>query len=131
VAAADVESVRSLVAAFNEGDAEKAFALLDPDIEFHSILLGGTVYRGHEGMAEYARDLRETWEGWHSEDDRFVDAGDGRVLWLYRIVGYGAGSGVPVEAEVGILWTVRGGRLVRGEAHQGHAAALEAAGLED
>jgi ketosteroid isomerase-like protein len=65
------------------------------------------------------------------EDDRFLDAGGGRVVHLYRLVGRGAGSGVPVSRDVAALCQLRNGKLLKGEIYLDPRRALEAAGLRE
>jgi hypothetical protein len=47
--------------------------------------------------------------------DRLLGVGEDRVLHLYRIVGQGAGSGVPVSRHNAILWELRSGKLLKGQ----------------
>jgi ketosteroid isomerase-like protein len=70
-------------------------------------------------------------EDFHIEDSRFLDAGGDRVVQLYRLVGRGAGSGVPVSREVGAIWQLRNGKLLKGEVFLDQRQALEAAGLRE
>jgi ketosteroid isomerase-like protein len=70
-------------------------------------------------------------EDFHMEDSRFLDAGRDRVVVLYRLVGRGAGSGVPVSREVGALWQLRNGKLLKGKMYLDQREALEAAGLRE
>ena len=82
-------------------------------------------------MVRYREDIETTLEEFHSEDDRFLDAGDDRVVYLYRIVGQGAGSGVPVSRENAILFHLRNGKLLKCEVYLDQRQALEAAGLPE
>lgn len=127
----DIDVVRRLVAAFNAGDDDAVRPLLHPEVELSSVILGGTTYHGEDGLTAYRRDIDEVFENWHSEDDRFLAAGDGRVLWLYRIVGKGRHSGIAVDQPMGLVWTLSDGLLRRGIIHPDHASARRAAGLED
>ncbi len=70
-------------------------------------------------------------EDFHFEDTRFLDAGRDRVVILYRIVGRGAGSGVAVSRDVGALWQLRNGKLLKGEVYLDQRDALGAAGLRE
>jgi ketosteroid isomerase-like protein len=76
-------------------------------------------------------DLDAAWEEWRTENDRLLDAGTDRVLHLYRIVGRGKGSGVPVEQDIAILWQLRNGKLFIGQVFLDQNQALEAAGLSE
>jgi ketosteroid isomerase-like protein len=129
--AENVEIVRRLVDAFYRRDVETALALMDPEVEFHSALVEKKTYHGYAGLAQYRQDLDAVWSEWRSEDDRFLEAGKDRVLHLYRILGVGRGSGVRVQQDIAILWTLRGGRILRGEVFLDQADALDAAGLRE
>src|SRR5581483_1584638 len=127
----NVEVLRQLVDAFHQRDAEKALALLDPEVEFHSALVEKKTYRGPAGLLQYRADLDAVWEEWRLEDDQFLDAGGDRVLHLYRIVGRGLGSGVSVAQDIAILWRLRKGLVTEGTVFLDQAEALEAAGLSE
>jgi ketosteroid isomerase-like protein len=126
----NVEIVRQVVDAYNARDTDRFLGLIDPEIEFRSVFERKT-YRGLAGMVQWTEDLDATMEGLHSEDDRFLDAGEDRVVYLYRIVGRGTGSGVPVSREFAILLRLRNGKLFKGEVYLNQKLALEAAGLRE
>jgi ketosteroid isomerase-like protein len=128
----NVDVVRDLMTAFSNRDAERISELMDPEAEFHSALVEKKIYRGGlAGVAQYLADLDAAWEEWRTENDRFRDAGDDRVLHLYRIIGRGKGSGVPVEQNIAILWQLRNHRLIEGRVYLDQREALEAAGLSE
>jgi ketosteroid isomerase-like protein len=126
----NVEIVRQAVEAFNARDRDRLLGFMDPEIEFRSLFERKT-YRGLAEMVQYREDLDATLEEFHSEDDRFLDAGEDRVVYLYRVVGRGTGSGVPVSRENAILWQLRDGKLLKGEVFLDQREALEAAGLSE
>ena len=127
----NVEILRRLVDAFNRRDEEAVLALTDPEIEFRSALVEKTTYRGYAGVGQYRQDLDAAWSEWRTEDDRFLEAAGERVLQLYRIVGRGRGSGILVHQDIAILWTLRAGKVLRGEVFLDQAEALDAAGLRE
>jgi ketosteroid isomerase-like protein len=127
---ADVEIVRFVMEAFFSDEPERALTSLHPEIEFASLFIEHKTYRGPSALWEYKADLKEVWVGWHAEDSRFVDAGGERVVWLYRIVGLGKGSGVPVDQALAIVWTLRDGLIWRGQGYHDQRDALKAVGLE-
>ena len=60
-----VAILRDANAAWNRGDTDAMFALLDPEFEWHTTRgFPGLddVYRGHEGWRKFDRDFRETWD---------------------------------------------------------------------
>ncbi len=125
-----MEIVRSVIEAFFSDAPQRVLTSLHPEIEFTSLFIEHKAYSGPSALWEYKADLEEVWVGWHAEDSRFVDAGGERVVWLYRIVGVGKGSGVPVEKAFAILWTLRDGLIWRGQGYHDQRDALNAVGLE-
>jgi ketosteroid isomerase-like protein len=124
----NVEVIRAAMAAFNARDPETMLSLMDPNVEFESAI-ERKVYRGHDGMVRYRREADAVMQGFHTEEDRFLDAGDDRVVHLYRIVGTGAGSGVPGSRENAIIWVLRDGKILRAKVYLDPRQALEAVGL--
>ena len=130
----NVELMRRAFEAFNARDREGALSLCDPEIEYRSAFvpaLEQKTYRGLDGMVRWREDVAAALEDFHMEDIRFLDAGGDRVVALYRILGRGAGSGVPVSRDVGALWQLRNGKLLKGEVFLDQREALEAAGLSE
>jgi ketosteroid isomerase-like protein len=126
----NVEIVRSVVEAFFSDEPARTLASLHPDGEFVSGFTERKHYRGLKGMWEYKADLDAIWAGWHPEGSQFVDAGGDRVVWLYRIVGEGKGSGVPVSQAVAIVWTLRDRQIWHGQGYHDQHEALKSVGLE-
>jgi ketosteroid isomerase-like protein len=123
---ADVDVVRQIVAAFRDRDVPRLRELFHDDAEFRSaiVALEGGTYRGREEMERYMNDLDAVFEDWHSEDEEFVDGGDGHVALVFRIVGRGRGSGAPVNQPIAILWTVRDGKAVTAQGYLDREEAL-------
>ena len=125
-----MEIVRRAVDAFNARDTERLLSMCDAEIEFRSAVEQKT-YRGLDELVRYREGVAAVMEDFHVEDSRFLDARGDRVVQLYRLVGRGAGSGVPVSREVGALWQLRNGKLFKGEVFLDQRQALEAAGLRE
>ncbi|HMC07532.1 MAG TPA: hypothetical protein VKG89_09085, partial [Solirubrobacterales bacterium] len=68
--------------------------------------------------------------GYHFEIEEARDLGD-KVLLVASHRGRGRASGAEVRGRTGYLYTLRGGKIVRGELYPSRAAALEAAGLRE
>jgi ketosteroid isomerase-like protein len=58
-----------------------------------------------------------------------IDAGDDRVFTSSRFTGRGRTSGVPADWHLAVIFTIRDGKVVRGEEYFDRDEALEAAGL--
>ena len=64
---------------------------------------------------------------WHLDED-VVDVGDD-VVATYRVRGRGRESGASVEQRITLVWSVRGGKVVRVRAYGERTDALESVGL--
>jgi ketosteroid isomerase-like protein len=131
VTKADVDVVRTVMEAFARRDAPAVEALQDSEFEFRSVLadLAGGSYRRGE-VERYYADIDEQLGDWHTEDEAYVEVPDGRVLVIYRVAGRGRQSGVPLNQEMAMLWTLRGGKLLLAETFLDPSDALRDAGLE-
>ncbi len=134
----NVEIVRRIFDAVARRDTEGVLALYDPEIEFHAS--PGTfmdrigpqrVYRGHDGLRAFNRELQEAFETIETPCDELIDAGD-RVVSKSRYWARGRGSGVEINGPVQFgVWTIHEGRIVRTVWFATRAEALEAAGLSE
>ena len=123
----NVDVCRRALEAFMRRDNEAVLTLYDPDIEIHGHLDGG-VHRGLDGVREFFRDWLSVWDGFSTEVEEWLDAGD-HVVALVRDSATGKQSGVAVEQRQAHVWTLRGGRLWRLRIYDTKAHALEAVGL--
>ncbi|MEA2391416.1 MAG: hypothetical protein QOK31_1525 [Solirubrobacteraceae bacterium] len=129
----NVDMVRRAVEAFNRRDLAELAVLSDADLEFVSVLTAvdteEATYRGNQAWASYFADIDRVWTEWQIEDLRVFDVGDDRIAAVFRIVGKGRQSGVPVERMVGITYGIRQGKLWRMRSYPEPSEALEAVGL--
>jgi ketosteroid isomerase-like protein len=129
----NVEAVRTAFEAYNRGDLDTAVADFAPDCEYISTgALPGFrgVSRGPEGYKEFVGWLREEFDDARIDVDELVEAGD-RVLASITLCGRGRRSGVATTWSMWQVWTLRGGKFVRGQGFTNKGEALEAAGLEE
>jgi uncharacterized protein len=85
-------------------------------------------YRGRAGVRSWLEDWGAAWAEWSFEPQEFIDAGE-RVVVVAHVIAKGRGSGVEVDRQDGLLYTVRNGELVRLDYYNSRDQALEAAGL--
>jgi ketosteroid isomerase-like protein len=129
VSTENVELVRRLYDAYEAGDFEAAFELIDPAVEFDgTVRPEGKVWQGHEGIADALRTWTGTWESWRLDIEEIIDA-DPHVVALEKQSGRGKGSGLRWAEETATLFTLRDGKVVRMVWFTNRDAALEAAGL--
>lgn len=101
MASANVELVRSICSAWEQGDYSSS-EWADPEIAW--VIADGPapgVWTGHEGMSAGWGDFLSAWEGGHLYVDEYRELDDERVLVLARFGGRGKTSGL----EVGQLGT--------------------------
>ena len=118
-----------------DGPPESIKGLIDPEIEWQGPRefpdLAETVY-GYEGMGRYAAKVAEVLDDYRMVPERFIDAGDDRVLVFSRERGRGKGSGAEVQTHLTAhLWTLEDGKAVRMQSYWERADALEAVGLRE
>jgi ketosteroid isomerase-like protein len=135
----NVEIVRQVLEAFQQGlerdDPGAAFdtGMVAADAEWipGRGFPGSRSYRGREGFIEFMRNWTEDFEGWSNQLDRLIDAGNDRVVGVFRQSGTGKESGVPVEVHLATIYELEGGQIVRMRIYLDPTEALEAAGLEE
>ncbi len=128
----NVEIIRKTYEAFAQGGMDAVLGRLHPKVELYPApdFPGPEVYRGHEGFVAWLEQFGETFEDFRIEPDEFTSVGD-QVLVPVRIGGRGKGSGADVEMRRFQVWTLRDGKVVRVDAYQAKAEALEAVGLQE
>src|SRR6478672_4381469 len=113
----NVEIVRRAREAFNRRDLRALAEMSHEDLEFESVLTavdaGGSTYRGSKTWASYFARMDEAWKDWQVEDFRPIDAGEDRVVAMFRLTGTGKSSGARVEQTVSLVYWLRDGKLWR------------------
>ena len=129
----NVEAAERAVDAFNRRNLEANLAELDPDVIQHLSLpamFGGesAVYRGHEGVREWWRDLGEAFAEFTIELSEIRDLGE-RIVAIGELRGRGKESGAVVESPIGYVAEFKNGKVIRLDDYFDPEEALEAAGL--
>jgi ketosteroid isomerase-like protein len=131
----NAEIIRRLYGAFNEGDVDALREGFTDDAEWRPAFIGGgivegAVYRGPDGMAEFAEMQNETWRSLTADPVTIRDLGN-RVLVEVRLDAVGRASGVAVNRTTWNVFELRGGKVAAGRVYPTKAEALEAAGLKE
>ena len=130
------ENVEAFSRAFEAGsrfDAEAVLEGLHPDVEWHAMLpmLGGdAVYRGHEGVRAWLRDLEEAFAETHLEFPEIRDLGD-RIVAIGRLRARGRESGAETEMPIAYVVEFKNRKGFRVRTYLDPKEALEAAGLRE
>ena len=94
----------------------------DPDAATH---------RGRQAYKRYLERWIESFDGLHADVEEYIEAGDDRVFTWSRFTGRGRASGAPADWYLAIIFTIREGKVVRGDEYFDRDEALEAAGLRE
>ena len=124
----NVEFARSVFSRWNAGERNFPDEEIHPDVVLVSRILGRSV-RGRAGVHRYLREIDEQFDQWTMEIEDWRDSGD-FVVALGHVRLQGRRSGVEFDQQVGILFEIRAGQLLRFETFiDDPADALRAAGL--
>ncbi len=128
-----VEIVRRLYAHWERGAFPEDF--YDAEVEHLRIAMEAPdvegQWRGLDGLRASMIEYFDAFTDLRIEAEQIVDLGGDRVLVLSRQTARGRTSGVPTDHEVGDLFTLQDGKIVRVVTYWDRDAALEAAGLSE
>ena len=126
----NIEIVRAIYEAWAQKGLKAGLRYLDPGVEWDVSRrrVDPGVYRGHEGVRDYVRGIRDAYSGMASELEELLEAGD-KVVAVITFRAKGRSSGATVQARVANVWTLREGKVVRIEYFGDREEALAAAGL--
>jgi ketosteroid isomerase-like protein len=131
----NVEAFRRAIEAYNRRDIDAFVEAFDPMVEIHPLTLAmfgqeATVYRGHEGIRQFIRDVDEVLPQIQVESLEIRDLGE-RLAASGRLHARGRASGAEVESP--IFWVIefREGGVIRMRDYLDPKEALEAAGLSE
>jgi ketosteroid isomerase-like protein len=131
----NVDVIRRMLQAFNDGDMEAIVAECDPTVEWEEQSIPGfePLYRGHDGVRRWAATILEAGEELGSIEGRLegVKETNDTVIASVHFEGEGRSSGVRVPMHVHIVGTFRDGKMVRRQVFLTLAEALEAVGLSE
>jgi len=127
----NIDLLRKLYERWERGDFATA-EFFDPEVESARIGIGDLFgeWRGIDQMSSATVEYLKAWEDLRIKAERLIDLGDGRVLVLELQSARGRSSSVMVEHELGGLFTLRDGKIVRFVDYWDRAEAMRAAGLE-
>ena len=128
------EQFEAMLDALNARDFESLAELLDPEVEFRSIVgavEGEAAYTGIDGLRKWAEEVDAVWEDWYQEVVDFREVSESQAVAVIRATGRARGSGVPLDTCTGNVLTWRHGKGWRNEAYSDPSQALEAAGLSE
>jgi ketosteroid isomerase-like protein len=130
----NVEIVRASAAAFNRGDLDAWLEYWTDDIDYRAVEGApdehGPIH-GRGALRVYAQDWLDTFDHFRQEPVEQIDAGDDKVIAVFRVSGRAKLSGVETDLTYATLYTFRDGKIERGREYWTRDEALEAAGLRE
>jgi ketosteroid isomerase-like protein len=104
-----------------------------PDIDYRAAEgalddLGPIV--GRDAMRAYAADWYEMFTDLEFVPDEILDAGPERAIVVWHMSGKAKASGAPTDMRFAALYTIRGGKIVRGREYMTRDDAFAAAATE-
>jgi ketosteroid isomerase-like protein len=118
--------------AWNRGDRATLARLLDPDVEWQTILgplIAVDTVRGHDAVLRFLfEDIPDAFDDVSVVAEELTDIGGGRVLVVATYRGRGKGGGVDVDVRISSLYTISGGVALSVRDYANTREALEAAG---
>ena len=131
----NVEIVRRVYDAAARRDSAAVLALYDPEVVLDNsrlpigTLMGGGIYRGHEGLRSFFREWHESWENIEYDYEELIDAPGEHVIAVVTRRGRGRASGAEVEVPLALVWTLSEGKVVRVVWYPSTEEARQAVGL--
>ena len=132
----NVALVRELLEMFQRRDHERAFDYYDPEIEWDASRVGAFnpdiagVFRGHDAVRKYWRTWLEAWSDLEFEIDDVIANGDDVVALIGNQRQWGRHSGIVTEMPpYALVFTIRGGMVVRWRSYPDREEGLRAAGI--
>jgi ketosteroid isomerase-like protein len=132
----NLQVVRGALEAWQSDDLDTFLTAYDPAIEWHTALervVGGieNCYRGIEGLRRLWWVYRTEQEDFQFEPQDLRDLGEDRVLFLGHIRWRGPTSHFESDSPLGMVITLRNGKIVHSVDYLSHGDALEAVGLRE
>ena len=126
----EIKSLRRVYEALSRWDVEgfvsdvsHDFELITPD----TVPWGGPRH-GHDGMRTWLESVEQTWRSMEGAPRALATLGD-RTLAAVDIHGIGHESGAPIEQEVFLLYTIRGGKIAAVFPYMSEREGLDAIGV--
>jgi ketosteroid isomerase-like protein len=107
------EAVRQLWDAWSRGAPAEMAPVLDPEVEWESVILGRS-YRGREEVATWLEALRREWKSLTVTFDRAEDAGPDLAIAYGRATGFDYGGDQAFDTPLTWVAEFRDGLIVRG-----------------
>jgi uncharacterized protein len=126
----NLQVVRDLYEAASRRDLDALFRLAHADMEWETDprLPNAGIYRGREEIQGFMEDQAAPFDRTVFEPERLIASGE-HVVALLRIRRRLRDSTAEIDLRIAHIWTIREGKVVRGQAFAERERAFDAAGL--
>jgi ketosteroid isomerase-like protein len=109
----NVKVVRRAHEALNAGDMDRLIELCHEGfrLDMSDRIFNPAVYSGHDGIRRFYSEVRDVWDTYDWQPEELIEAGS-NVVALVRSTGRGRGSGVEVDRETAMVWSIQSGRAI-------------------
>jgi ketosteroid isomerase-like protein len=125
------ENVALVLASFEaweRGDVASALAVAHPQVVTHRVDPDDAVFHGREGFLRAQLEWTEGFSEWSQSREECIDAGEHVIVRVHQTA-RGAGSGVPIEGDYWLVFTLAERKVTRLDIYSKETDALNAAGL--
>jgi ketosteroid isomerase-like protein len=128
----NLDVVRRSIELWNEGDLAAFVALHHPDVVVvpPDTWPDGEVTRGREAWLREGMRIKDSWESDRATVGHLHEAGSNVIIQL-RWIAKGKDSGIEVETQLWVVYTLSAGSITRVEYSLDRSRALEAVGLKE
>jgi ketosteroid isomerase-like protein len=128
----NLDVVRRSIELWNEGDLAAFVALHHPDVAVvpPDTWPDGEVTRGREAWLREGMRIKDSWESDRATVGHLHEAGSNVIIQL-RWIAKGKDSGIEVETQLWVVYTLSAGSITRVEYFLDRSRALEAVGLKE
>jgi ketosteroid isomerase-like protein len=120
----NAEVLRRVWELYSVGRMRDIFELLDPDVEWRPMLPDAGIYRGHAGLARWARSTRRAWKSVTIVYEDLQEVAADCVLGFGRITAFDHRDAQVLDSPIACVAELREGRIVRACAFLDHESAL-------
>ena len=111
----NLDIIKTLYQAFENGEIETILDILDPNVEWHEsekLPYGGTFIGRDAVFAGVFEKIGAQWENFQAHVEEFIDGGD-RIITLGFDRGTYKATGKSMEAPTASIWTLKDGKVVK------------------
>lgn len=109
-------------------DAMLEWYATDAEVDLSRVLPDESVVKGHDAILSYCDRMWDVWAGMRWEPSEIIEVAPDSFVVVQRVGTEGRASGVPVESELSLVYTLKDGMIISCVYYPSRETALAAAG---